>query len=106
LGIKSGAQVIGFDALKALEKLSAVCVEQTFRFDCIFLDPPYAAAKEYQRVLEFIGSSNLLAADGIVIAEHQSKFALDENRGSLRLVRMLKQGNAALSFYRWATPPI
>ena len=102
LGIKSGARVIASDALKALEKLSAACAEESSRFHCIFLDPPYAAAEEYQRVLEFVGSSNLIMAEGIVIAEHQRKYELAKEAGFLRRVRVLKQGDAALSFYRLA----
>ncbi len=105
LEIKTGARVIVSDALKALEKLSAACAEQSPRFHCIFLDPPYAAAEEYQRVLQFIGSSDLLMADGVVIAEHQRKFELEENIRSLRRVRVLRQGDAALSFYRLAVKP-
>ena len=80
----------------------ASCTEENARFHFIFLDPPYAAAEEYQRVLEFIGSSNLLTAGAIVIAEHQRKFELKENIGYLRRVRVLKQGDAALSFFRLA----
>jgi len=105
LGIKTEARVTALDAVKALEKLSVACDGGSARFDCIFLDPPYAAAEEYQRVLEFIGSSNLLIADGIVIAEHVRKFELEENIGSLRRVRVLRQGDAALSFYRLAADP-
>jgi hypothetical protein len=36
----------------------------------------------------------------MVIAEHRRKFALPEKAESLRRFRVLKQGDAALSFYR------
>jgi 16S rRNA (guanine966-N2)-methyltransferase len=102
LGINSEVRVIASDVLKAIQELAAACVEETSRFDFIFLDPPYAASEEYERVLEFVGSCDLLAADGVVIAEHQHKFELEESIGLLRRVRVLKQGNAVLSFYRRA----
>ena len=103
LGIRSGATVLAVDALRALEKLAGRQKRDAVRFDFIFLDPPYAAAKDYSRVLEFLGSADLLASGGIVIAEHRRSFALPEAAGALLRYRVLKQGDAALSFYRRAT---
>jgi 16S rRNA (guanine966-N2)-methyltransferase len=70
--------------------------------DLIFLDPPYEAEAEYARTLELLGSKRglaLLAEDARVIAEHRAKDELGESYGSLERVRVLKQGDAALSFY-------
>ena len=69
--------------------------------DLVFLDPPYEAEAEYGRTLEFLGlhSDVLLADDARVIAEHRSKEELAESYGALERVRVLKQGDAALSFY-------
>lgn len=100
LGIESGAMVLAMDALRALEKLSPRAKRESTAFDFIFLDPPYAAAKDYSRVLEFLGSANLLAPSGIVIAEHRHNFDLPQEVGVMRRYRILKQGDAALSFYR------
>jgi 16S rRNA G966 N2-methylase RsmD len=69
-------------------------------FDHVFLDPPYAAAEDYSRVLEFLGSADLLVPGGMVVAEHRRNFDLPEGLGALRRFRVLKQGDAALSFYR------
>ncbi|PYT64383.1 MAG: 16S rRNA (guanine(966)-N(2))-methyltransferase RsmD [Acidobacteria bacterium] len=102
LGIRSGATVLALDAHRALEKLASRQKRNAVRFDFIFLDPPYAAAKDYSRVLEFLGSADLLASGGIVVAEHRRSFALPEVAGELLRYRVLKQGDAALSFYRRA----
>ena len=51
-------------------------------------------------MLEFLGSTDLLASGAIVVAEHRRKFDLPEQVGALRRVRVLRQGDAALSFYR------
>ena len=69
--------------------------------DLVFLDPPYEAEAEYARTLEFIGAHAdvLLAEDARVIAEHRSKEELAEQYGALERVRVLKQGEAAFSFY-------
>src|SRR5207245_1366501 len=59
LGIRSGATVFAVDAHRALEKLARRKKRVVARFDFIFLDPPYAAAKDYARMLEFLGLADL-----------------------------------------------
>jgi 16S rRNA (guanine(966)-N(2))-methyltransferase RsmD len=85
-----GASVLLEDLVKRGEKV-----------DMVFLDPPYVAATEYSRTLEFLGGrgSGLLAEDARVIAEHRSKETLAERYGVLERVRVLKQGDAGLSFF-------
>ena len=100
LEIRSGFTVMAVDALRGLAMLVSRKSPSGPGFDCIFLDPPYAAAEEYARVLEFLGSAELLAPGGIVVAEHRRNFDLCEEAGTLRRFRVLKQGDAALSFYR------
>ena len=68
----------------------------------VFLDPPYEAENEYSGTLNFFGSErgrSLLAADAMVIAEHNSKTKLAERYGALFHARLVKQGDAALSFF-------
>jgi 16S rRNA (guanine(966)-N(2))-methyltransferase RsmD len=100
LGVNSGVTVLAVDALRGLAMLAARKNSGTPAFDHVFLDPPYAAAEDYSRVLEFLGSAELLAPGGIVVAEHRRNFDLLESPGALRRFRVLKQGDAALSFYR------
>lgn len=105
LDIRKGATIVGMDALRGLEKLANRQSQKVGGglFDFIFLDPPYSAAKDYSRVLEFLGSGDLLASAGIVIAEHRRSFELPEEVRTVRRYRVLKQGDAALSFYRRAS---
>ena len=100
LGIRSGFTVLPVDILRGLEMLASKAKAAKSGFDFIFLDPPYAAATDYERVLKFLGAGDLLAPDGVVIAEHRRKFPLPEKAEALRRFRVLKQGDAALSFYR------
>ncbi len=68
----------------------------------VFLDPPYEAENEYTGTLNFFGSErgrSLLAAGAMVIAEHTSKTKLAERYGALFHARLVKQGDAALSFF-------
>jgi 16S rRNA (guanine(966)-N(2))-methyltransferase RsmD len=71
------------------------------RFDLVFLDPPYDAASEYAATLELLGGSwaGALADGALVIAEHRRKEVLEDRYGQLHRTRLLKQGDAALSFY-------
>jgi 16S rRNA (guanine966-N2)-methyltransferase len=102
LEIKSGTTVISADAVRALETLQAKQKGGT-AYDYIFIDPPYAASEDYARVLQHLASSTLLASDGILVVEHRKTFDLPESVGPLTRVRVLRQGDAALSFYRHPT---
>src|SRR6185437_6926662 len=75
-------------------------------FDIIFLDPPYDAAQDYQTTLGMLGgaAAGLLAAGGVVVAEHRRKAVLESSYGSLTRMRLLQQGDAALSFYGRESP--
>ncbi|HWZ98150.1 MAG TPA: 16S rRNA (guanine(966)-N(2))-methyltransferase RsmD [Candidatus Dormibacteraeota bacterium] len=97
LKIESGAHMIASDAAQALAKL-AMRPREPFGF--VFLDPPYAAEREYEITLNALGSSTLLSSGSIVIAEHRKSFELAESFGQLQRYRILKQGDAALSFFR------
>jgi 16S rRNA (guanine966-N2)-methyltransferase len=100
LGIESEGEVLSGDVLKILEKmiLRPPAPEASFHF--AFVDPPYAAGEHYREVLHFLGSSSLLAENAIVILESYHKMALPKSAGDLERYRVLRQGDAALTFYR------
>ena len=70
-------------------------------WDIVFLDPPYEAAAEYADTLRTLaaGSAALLAEGATVVAEHARKSPLPERFSGLGRMRVLEQGDAALSFY-------
>jgi 16S rRNA (guanine966-N2)-methyltransferase len=73
--------------------------------DLVFLDPPYEAEDEYSGTLNFLGSVRgraVLAPQALVVAEHSSKGKLATCYGALEHTRLLKQGDAALSFFSLA----
>ncbi|MER3427984.1 MAG: 16S rRNA (guanine(966)-N(2))-methyltransferase RsmD [Pyrinomonas sp.] len=68
-------------------------------WDVIFFDPPYA--ENYSPVLETLGEHrSLICEDGVVVVEHHHKKVLPDAVGTLRRWRILRQGDAALSFYQ------
>lgn len=96
LGIASGFEVIERDALRALRQLDAAGVHA----DYAFLDPPYALQDAYAGVLGFLSQSPIVSPETLIIAEHEKHFDPGGQVGSLMRTRVLKQGDATLSFYR------
>jgi len=100
LEVREGARVLPVDTLHGLEILAKENSGGGNVPEIVFLDPPYANAEDYDRVLAFLGFGALLGAGSLVIAEHRRKFELPETVGNLQRVRVLRQGDATLSFYR------
>jgi 16S rRNA (guanine(966)-N(2))-methyltransferase RsmD len=97
LGINLEARIIASSVNPALEKLQK---ERAAVFDFIFLDPPYSNEKDYQATFRSLENSSLIAESTIVIAEHHKSFEIPAALGQFEQVRVLRQGDAALSFYR------
>jgi 16S rRNA (guanine966-N2)-methyltransferase len=100
LEINVEARIIASSVSPALEKLQK---ERVSVFNFIFLDPPYNNEKDYEATFRSLENSSLIAESTIVIAEHHKSFELPASRGQFERVRVLRQGGAALSFYRPST---
>ena len=99
LGITSGAVILRAEALRGVEMLAARhAAEPEQAVDIVFLDPPWTDEKEYPRVLGALGAANFLAPGARVIVEHRRQHSPALKYGALRLVRVLEEGDAALSF--------
>lgn len=102
LGIRDGFEILAKDAVKGMETLASRSFGPHLRADFVFLDPPYAEGEEYDRSLAFLDRSHLLARHGCVIVEHARRSSLPDQLSRLERVRVVEQGDAALSFYRFA----
>jgi 16S rRNA (guanine(966)-N(2))-methyltransferase RsmD len=97
LGALGGdVRVLRQDARVALAGLA----DQGFRFDVVYLDPPYESDL-YEALLELVEARRLLDKEGVLVAEHFHKRALPETIGRLRRRRTVRVGDHRLSFYRW-----
>jgi len=83
LGLEDRASVV-------VGKVSAALARQ--RADIIFLDPPYEMETEYAAALEQTDAP-------LVIVQHAARFDPGDAHGLLRRVRLVRQGDNALSFY-------
>jgi 16S rRNA (guanine966-N2)-methyltransferase len=103
LGIRGNYALESRGVAAALRRLS----DAGRKADLVFLDPPYAQADEYSLTLHRLGGEcmSILRPEALVIAEHEKRRELDEQYGQLVRYRVLKQGDAALSFYRAGSAP-
>jgi len=69
------------------------------RFDLIYIDPPFEA-NLYKPCLDALSSSSILAADALIVVEHQRKNKLETIYGKLSLFKDRRIGNTCLSFYQ------
>lgn len=87
------------EAAKAIRGLS----QAKHRFDIIFLDPPYYQ-QEAKKTLQTISACDILAPNGLIIAQHFKKDCLPDKLGVLSLFRQSRYGDTVLSFYRKSVP--
>lgn len=91
----SQAAVINRDAVAAIRRLA----EESAQFDIAFFDPPYASGI-YSQVTGLLADGSLLSDEATVIVEHHSKTPPADEHGSLKIYRIVRQGESALAFYR------
>jgi 16S rRNA (guanine(966)-N(2))-methyltransferase RsmD len=93
LGVQARTRVVEGPVDRGLRKLAA----EGLQLGVIFLDPPYAAREEY--ITSLLALSN---SPALIVAEHASRTEL-AIPPALTRVRLLRQGDSALSFLRHAT---
>ena len=69
------------------------------KFDIVFLDPPYAAEKEYLQVFMAVQNYELLGPGALVVAQHSKFIPLVGRQGSLARIRAVRQGDSILSLF-------
>jgi 16S rRNA (guanine966-N2)-methyltransferase len=92
LEIKDGFKLMEMDLMRALRGVDTT-------FDIAFIDPPYDNEGLYNEVLQWFGASARLNPEGLLILEHSKRKVLPKASGTLREIRSLVQGDAALAFY-------
>jgi 16S rRNA (guanine966-N2)-methyltransferase len=93
LRVEDGFKILEMDLSRALDAVAE-------QIDIAFVDPPYDREDLYDAALSRFGSSPILSADGFLIVEHSKRKELPEVSGTLRKIRSLVQGDAALAFYK------
>jgi len=96
LKIDAGFDILERDVSASLRQLDA----RAIACDICFLDPPYRKQQDYEQVLNILARSRLLKPGALVIAEHDKHFDPGESFAPLMRRRLLRQGDAVLSFYQ------
>lgn len=89
------AKVIVMDVFQACAQMT----RENKKFDIIYIDPPYYQ-DYYTKVLTAISQCQLLAHDGVVVAESSRKEPPKEKVEDLLLVRRQTYGDTIISFYQ------
>lgn len=92
-GASQQSRVVAGDFMKALEHLREPV-------DLFFLDPPYGTDL-YTRAIETIASLDLLAENGIIVAEHDKNQVLPDEIGGFCRFKVRKYGKVVLSLYSY-----
>lgn len=94
LKIEDQVEIYRNDAFKALKAI----VKRGLQFDLILLDPPYKGQR-INEIIEFIHENELLAIDGIIMAECLKEDELHESIGDIHQVKREIYGITAITIY-------
>lgn len=95
LGVAARSRVVAHDALAALEVLARAGE----RFDCVFLDPPYAG-ESAARCVETLAPGWILSDNAVLIVQAFHRTELPERIGTLRRGWQRRYGETRLTLYR------
>jgi 16S rRNA (guanine(966)-N(2))-methyltransferase RsmD len=93
--LRENLAALGLEQRSDVRQGSAVQLVGIVEADIVFLDPPYRLEKDYATVLQALAAKRT----PLVVAQHTSRFSLEESYGSLVRYRILRQGDNALSFF-------
>lgn len=91
VGAKEKSVVIAGDYKKALRRADE-------KIDVFFIDPPYESGL-YETCISQIDILDLLSDDGIIITEHDTRFAMPDSVGNIVKVKERKYGRTMLTLY-------
>lgn len=87
--------LLSMDAERAITQLA----KKERKFDIIFLDPPYYQDLS-KKTLQTLLACDILAPNGLIVAQHFQKDNLPLHTGDLVLLKQASYGDTVLSFYR------
>ena len=98
--IRKNLRLTGFEPRSKVYPVPAerVLKQLNERYTLVLADPPYADVSAVG-VLEALAASPLTAEDTIVVLEHSARDEPAASLGPLRLVRVLRHGDSAISIY-------
>jgi 16S rRNA (guanine966-N2)-methyltransferase len=96
--IRENIASLGVAGEVTLVRGSAAVLLSNYKCDIAFIDPPYEDTNEYSLSLLALPATGCELA----IAQHSRRLTLEDTYGSLRRMRVLRQGDNVLSFFQRA----
>ncbi len=90
------SKVITGDSSVVLHRLSV----SGAKFDYIYIDPPFSDEEILYKVISIIDGNELLSDDGLLIAEHDEKIAINDQYSSFELFDKRKYGNKVMTYFK------
>ena len=94
-GCENCVKITGKEYGKCLKQVR----EEGYKFDIIFLDPPYSANFE-EKVLDLIVEYDILNKDGIIVLESDKRKEINKNIPGLNLVDERTYGRVIIRLYK------
>jgi 16S rRNA (guanine966-N2)-methyltransferase len=94
LSLSDLCEVVRFGVEKGIRFLK----KREWKFDVVFLDPPYGKGLT-DDTLRLIAGSDILKEDAVVVAEHHYKEILSDRYRKLQLSDQRKYGSTGVSFF-------
>jgi len=93
--LRGNLRSLGIDKEVTVIRGTAAVLLPAYKADIAFLDPPYEKPNEYGASLLALARAGCTLA----IAQHTSRFALEDSYDRFKKIRVLKQGDNSLSFF-------
>lgn len=93
-GLADEAEVYAVDVIRAIK----IFYKKKAKFDIIYLGAPYDSPW-LEKALEKLSESDLLAKDGVIIAEHRKQHTIQTEYSKLKAFREARYGETVLTFY-------
>lgn len=97
-GLDSKAEVYRNEAGRALKLLA----KRAYRFDLVFLDPPYRM-KNVDELMLAMQEYDMLSEDATVVVEYDAGHEYEETFGHFQQTRKSTYGDTAISIYRYSS---
>jgi 16S rRNA (guanine966-N2)-methyltransferase len=68
-------------------------------YDMVFVDPPYAD-NSLSALIPVLAMSNFISADTVILVSHSSRNSLDQQYGSLSMIKEKRYGDTGISIYQ------
>jgi 16S rRNA (guanine966-N2)-methyltransferase len=93
--LRENVASLGIDDRAVVALGAAASLLPRYQAGIVFLDPPYDLESEYGLLLQLLGDN----PPELVIAQHSVRLTLPKTCGRLMCMRVVRQGDNALSFF-------